>query len=119
MILRVTYGKTSPTSNDDPEVKRIHQAMDNFLLATRPGAYLVDRMPWLRYVPGYGRQLKEWHQYELALFRDQLDRVRDKMVRSMLEGTLSLGSYHGCLCSSDFRRAEMLGRRLQRCCSST
>ena len=79
----------------------------------------MDRMSWLKYVPGYGRQLKEFHQYELALFRDQLDRVRNDIVRFMLEGALSLGSHHGCLFSSDFRRTEMLGRHLQRCCSST
>jgi len=52
----------------------------NFETALRPGAYLVDRIPWLKYVPGYGRQLKEFHRYELALFRDQLNRVRDDMA---------------------------------------
>jgi hypothetical protein len=81
VILRVTYGKASPTSNDDPEVVRIRQVVLNFETALRPGAYLVDRIPWLKYVPGYGRQLKEFHRYELALFRDQLNRVRDDMVR--------------------------------------
>ncbi|KAF8555883.1 cytochrome P450 [Imleria badia] len=80
VILRVTYGKTSPTSNDDPEMMRIRQALTNFQIALRPGAYLVDRIPWLKYVPGYGRQLKAFHRYELALFRDQLNRVRDDMA---------------------------------------
>ncbi|KAF8448802.1 cytochrome P450 [Boletus edulis BED1] len=80
VILRVTYGKTSPTSNDDPEMVRVRQALANFETAMRPGAYLVDRIPWLKYVPGYGRQLKKFHRYELALFRDQLNRVRDDMA---------------------------------------
>ena len=87
VILRVTYGKTSPTSNDDPEVVRIRQVLLNFETALRPGAYFVDRIPWLKYVPGYGRQLKEFHRYELALFRDQLNRVRDDMVRFIVEHT--------------------------------
>ncbi|KAG6381787.1 cytochrome P450 [Boletus reticuloceps] len=82
VILRVTYGKTSPTSNDDPEMVRIRQVLANFETALRPEAYLVDRIPWLKYVPGYGRQLKEFHRYELALFRDQLNRVRDDMATS-------------------------------------
>ena len=81
VILRVAYGKTSPTSSDDLDVVRLRRVLVNFQTALRPGAYLVDRIPWLKYVPGYGRQLKEFHRYELALFRDQLNRVRDDMVR--------------------------------------
>lgn len=84
VILRVTYGKTTPTAYGDPELVRVRQMLANFQIALRPGAYLVDRIPWLKHVPGYGRQLKEFHQYELALFRDQLNRVRDNMVRPKL-----------------------------------
>ena len=83
----MTYGKASPTSNDDPEVVRVHQVAANFEMALIPGAYLVDRIPWLKHVPGDGRQLQEFHQYELALFRDRLNRVRDDMVRFILEDT--------------------------------
>ncbi|KAF9235736.1 cytochrome P450 [Melanogaster broomeanus] len=82
VILRVTYGKSTPTSNDDPEVKRIHQALANFNVAMRPGAHLVDRIPLLKYIPGYGSQLKEWHRFELKLYRDQLGRVREKMLKN-------------------------------------
>lgn len=81
VMLRVTYGKASPTSDDDPEVVRVRQMLVNFQTVFRPGAYLVDRVPWLKYVPGYCRQLEEFHRYELALFRDQLNRVREDMVR--------------------------------------
>jgi cytochrome P450 len=49
----------------------------------KPGAYLVDTYPILRFVPGYLSQLKAWHQEELALFNGQLDAVR----RQMREGT--------------------------------
>ena len=80
VILHLTYGKSTPTSNDDPEVARIHQVMQNFQQALRPGAYLVDRIPWLKYIPGYGREIKEFHKIELGLFRDQMDRVRSEMV---------------------------------------
>ena len=80
VMLRVTYGAASPTSSDDPEVVRVNQVLVNFQTVLRPGAYLVDRVPWLRHVPGYGRQLKGFHQFELALFRDQLNRVKEDMV---------------------------------------
>jgi hypothetical protein len=76
----LAYGKTTPTSNDDPEVARIHQALQNFERGMRPGAYLVDRIPLLKHIPGYGRELKEYHNFELTLFREQMDRVRSEMV---------------------------------------
>jgi hypothetical protein len=76
----LAYGKSAPTSNDDPEVARIHQVMQNFQRAMRPGAYLVDRIPLLKHIPGYGRELKEFHKFEIKLYRDQIDRVRSEMV---------------------------------------
>ena len=54
--------------------------MRNFQRVMRPGAYLVDRIPLLKYIPGYGRELKEFHNFEIKLFRDQMDRVRSEMV---------------------------------------
>ena len=80
VILRMVYGKSTPTSNDDPEVVRIHQVMQFSVRSGRPGAYLVDRFPFLKYVPGYGRQLERHHKSELELFRGQIDRVQSEMV---------------------------------------
>ncbi|KAG2068482.1 cytochrome P450 [Suillus decipiens] len=79
VILRVTYGKSVPTANTDPEVVRIHRVMEHFQVVMRPGAYLVDRVPLLRYWPGYGKQLVEWHHEELALYRHQLRRVENEI----------------------------------------
>ncbi|KIJ11532.1 hypothetical protein PAXINDRAFT_84362 [Paxillus involutus ATCC 200175] len=82
VILRLTYGKSTPTSSDDPEVLRIQQVLRNLQATLRPGAYLVDRIPFLKHVPGYTRVLKMYHEFELSLFRDQLGRVRDDMSRN-------------------------------------
>jgi len=82
IVLRVAYGKSTPTAYTDPEVGRIHQVLDHFQIAMRPGAHLVDRIPLLRYLPGYGKQLHQWHQEELQLFRQQLGRVKSEMVRA-------------------------------------
>ncbi|KAG2028344.1 cytochrome P450, partial [Suillus americanus] len=79
VILRVTYGKSVPTANTDPEVVRIHRVMEHFQVVMRPGAYLVDRVPLLRYWPGYGKQLDEWHHEELELYRHQLRRVESEV----------------------------------------
>ncbi|KIJ62870.1 hypothetical protein HYDPIDRAFT_176296 [Hydnomerulius pinastri MD-312] len=89
VILRITYGKSTPTSNDDPEVQRIHEGVEHFQYAVRPGAHLVDRLPFLKYIPGYGRRLKQYHAFELSLFRDQLGRVREEMAKN--EGGPSFG----------------------------
>ncbi|KAG1805462.1 cytochrome P450 [Suillus subaureus] len=79
VILRVTYGKSAPTANTDPEVVRIRRAVKHFQATTRPGANLVDRVPLLRYLPGYGKQLDEWHHEELELYRHQLRRVKSEV----------------------------------------
>lgn len=79
VILRVTYGKSVPTANTDPEIVRIHKVMEHFQVVMRPGAYLVDRVPLLRYWPGYGKQISEWHHEELELYRHQLQRVESEM----------------------------------------
>ena len=65
IILRVTYGKSSPTSIDDPEFVGVKQAIQHFIETMRPGAYLVDRFPWLKYVPGYGRRPKRYYEADL------------------------------------------------------
>ncbi|KAG1849245.1 cytochrome P450 [Suillus subluteus] len=83
VVMSFTYGKTTPTSYTDPEIVAVHKSLARFGQAVKPGAYLVDTYPILRFVPGYLSQLKAWHQEELALFNGQLDVVR----RQMHEGT--------------------------------
>jgi hypothetical protein len=80
----VTYGKSTPIAYTDPEVVRIYKVLAHFELVMRPGAYLVDRVPLLRYLPGYGKQLAEWHNEELSLYRHQLGRVKSEIVRDFL-----------------------------------
>ncbi|KAF9231520.1 cytochrome P450 [Melanogaster broomeanus] len=83
VILRVTYGKSTPTLGDDPEVVRIRQKNINMEpVLGQPGAYLVDIFPILKYVPGYGRDLRKYHEFELSLYRDQLGRVKDEMSKN-------------------------------------
>lgn len=90
VILRLLYGKSTPTSSDDPEVIRIQQVVENVKRALRPGAYLVDYVPLLKYIPGYGRELEEYHNFEIQLFREQMERVRLEMVSTVLFSKLRL-----------------------------
>ncbi|KAG2085777.1 cytochrome P450 [Suillus discolor] len=83
VIMSFTYGKITPTSYTDPEVVDINRFSARIGQAMRPGAYLVDAYPILRFVPGYLSQLKAWHKEELTFYDGQLDAVR----RQMREGT--------------------------------
>ena len=56
------------------------QAIQHFIETMRPGAYLVDRFPWLKYVPGYGRRLRWYYEADLKFYCDQLNRVKRTMV---------------------------------------
>lgn len=76
----MTYGKLTPTSYSDREIIQLSKCLRRLGITSRPGACLVDSYPVLRYVPGYLKQLKEWHQEELQLFAEQLDAVRSAMV---------------------------------------
>ena len=58
--------------------------MKDFQHALRPGAFLVDHVPLLKYIPGYGAQLKEYHNFEIQLYRDQMNRVQSEMASTIL-----------------------------------
>ncbi|KAG1848160.1 cytochrome P450 [Suillus tomentosus] len=85
VIMSFAYGKATSTSYTDPEVVTINKFSARFGQAMKPGAYLVDTYPILRFVPGYLSQLKAWHREEFAFYNGQLDAVR----RQMREGTAS------------------------------
>ncbi|KAG1895267.1 cytochrome P450 [Suillus fuscotomentosus] len=83
VIMPFAYGKITPTSYTDPEVVSINMFSACFGQAMKPGAYLVDAYPILRFVPGYRSQLNAWHKEELTFYDGLLDAVR----RQMREGT--------------------------------
>ncbi|KAG2111524.1 cytochrome P450 [Suillus discolor] len=78
-ILKVAYGKTSPTSATDPEVKEARHIMFRFRTILRPGAYWVDSIPWLKYLPWYAPELKDDFKRTTRLYTDQLNRVKQHM----------------------------------------
>ena len=76
----MTYGKQTPTSYSDPEVQGVNKALKNLGRALRPGAYLADSYPVLKYLPFYMRDLRQQHLEELNLYRSQLDSVKAQVV---------------------------------------
>ncbi len=81
--MTLTYSKTAPTSHTDPEIQLISQSVVQVGRSQRPGAYLVDSFPILRYIPIYLRKLRAFHKRELAFFKSQIDIVHERMVREL------------------------------------
>ncbi|KAL0948574.1 hypothetical protein HGRIS_011133 [Hohenbuehelia grisea] len=79
VVMALAYGK-DPESYHDPEVQAVNRCLTRLGLNMRPGLWKVDVYPWLRYIPGYMRELKDGHREELQLFKSQLQMVRDKMT---------------------------------------
>ncbi|KAG2135175.1 cytochrome P450 [Suillus clintonianus] len=83
-IIKKTYGKTTPTSASDTEVREVHRLFESFRTALRPGAYLVDSIPWLKYLPWYGLDLKRQFESTRKLYTNQLNRVKQQLARIVL-----------------------------------
>ncbi|KAG1820042.1 cytochrome P450 [Suillus variegatus] len=79
VTMSITYGKMTPTSYTDPAVVDMNRFSARLGQAVKPGAYLVDTYPILRFVPGYLRQLKAWNREEMVFYNEQLDAVRRQM----------------------------------------
>ncbi|KAG2147517.1 cytochrome P450 [Suillus clintonianus] len=77
-IMKIAYGKNKPTSATDPEVVEMHQIVE-MSAVLRPGAHMVDLIPWLKYLPWYGRDLKLGFKKLKQLNIGQLNRVKEQM----------------------------------------
>ncbi|KAG2134023.1 cytochrome P450 [Suillus bovinus] len=96
-IMKVAYGKTTPTSATDPEARLVRENFQLLRKALRPGAYLVDIIPWLKYLPWHAQELKQGFERNRQLNTDQLNRVKRQIqsnvdvgpsfVKYMLENT--------------------------------
>lgn len=76
-------------------VANIRKVSKNVQSTMQPGAFLVERIPILKHVPGYGRVLRRYREFELTLFREQLVNVKDKIVSpsDARSGTQTVSSY--------------------------
>ncbi|KAG1747934.1 cytochrome P450, partial [Suillus paluster] len=96
--MKISYGKTTPTSATDPEVRRVTEFADKFRFALHPGAYLVDSISWLKYLPWYARELRDGCRDSRELFIEQLCRVKQEL--GVGDASPSFGRYlleHGSL----------------------
>ncbi|KXH38769.1 hypothetical protein CNYM01_03503 [Colletotrichum nymphaeae SA-01] len=86
IMLRILYNyKTDPKKND-PIVAMSKQVMEEFSKATSPGAWMVDLIPWLRYVPtwmpgaGFKKTAEIFRQHLLQGIEVPYDYVKEQMA---------------------------------------
>ncbi|KAH7915214.1 cytochrome P450 [Hygrophoropsis aurantiaca] len=91
VIQKIAYGKNTPSPASDPEVQSIRKSFDVLRDALRPGAYLVDSFPFLKYLPWYGRKLRREHEVITGVYLRQLDRVKQELKAG--KAGLCFGSY--------------------------
>ncbi|KAG1748502.1 cytochrome P450 [Suillus paluster] len=82
-IMKIAYGKTTPSSATDPEVIQNRELLLALRITLRPGAYLVDSIPWLKHLPWYGQELKQAFQRSEQLYTDQLNRIKQQIRNNL------------------------------------
>lgn len=82
LVFRIGYGKAIITGNES-QLRRILEVAHNVERIASPGAYLVDTVPVLNYLPEplapFKREAKRLHALELGLFRELLEDTRAAM----------------------------------------
>jgi hypothetical protein len=85
IIMSITYGISIKPSND-PFITAAEEGIHLAASACIPGAFLVDLIPWLRWVPewmpgaGFKRKAKEWRRYAEAMLNDPFEITKRDMV---------------------------------------
>lgn len=88
IILLSAYGYAcDPRPGKDPLIRLVDTATDQFSAATKPGAFLVDIAPVLRYLPpwvpgaGFKRLAEEWNKKLQETCDVPFSMVKEEMVR--------------------------------------
>lgn len=85
IILMLTHGY-EVQEHDDPVVKVVDEATEQFSDATAPGAFLVDVFPLLRYIPswvpgaGFQKKAQEWRRTLNNMVETPYNLAKNRMV---------------------------------------
>ncbi|KIM77529.1 hypothetical protein PILCRDRAFT_825308 [Piloderma croceum F 1598] len=88
IIMKIAYGYDVGLSGDK-YVKLADEAVESISIAAEPGAFLVDFLPALKYVPawfpgaGFKRKAKAWRKLSQSMLKDPYQMTK----RKILEGT--------------------------------
>ncbi|KAL6787324.1 cytochrome P450 [Trichoderma sp. SZMC 28012] len=99
IILKMTYGYTIDPEGPDPMVELADRAMEQFAQAVIPGAWMVDTLPILRYLPewlpgaGFRKTAKEWHQTLMETAARPMEFVKTQLARGESEECFVANEY--------------------------
>jgi len=85
MIMTVAYGITIKNS-DDPYISTAEIAVNGFAEAGIPGSFLVDYLPFLKYIPswmpgaGFKRKAAYWARVNEDMLAKPFSYVKDQLV---------------------------------------
>ncbi|VDC00549.1 unnamed protein product [Peniophora sp. CBMAI 1063] len=96
MLLRCLYDQSPVSSDHDTRLRQINDFTLRVTLATLPGAYWVDVLPWMRHIPSiiapWKRRAQEWYQKDNRAFRSLFEEVHkdidDGYERASLNASL-------------------------------
>ncbi|KAG2143070.1 cytochrome P450 [Suillus clintonianus] len=81
-ITKIAFGRNAA----DDEIAGGHKFLETLFAIARPGIYLVDSFPWLRYLPWYGKELRQQYESNRKLFTAQLHSVKQQMESNVDPG---------------------------------
>ncbi|KAJ0421285.1 cytochrome P450 [Aspergillus carlsbadensis] len=100
VILKIAYGYDIDPHGPDPLVALANEALENFSVAATPGAWMVDTIPFLKYLPnwfpgaGFKRTAATWRKnllttiekpYRLVLEQMKEGKYPDSYLSNLLE----------------------------------
>lgn len=104
IIMSVSYGIDVRQSND-PYIGTAETAFNGLVVASMPGAFLVDSLPWLKWVPGwfpgasFKRRAARWAHYA----RQMIDVPFAEVQRCLANGTQKPSFISYCLQNMDMK----------------
>ncbi|KAF5342840.1 hypothetical protein D9758_013372 [Tetrapyrgos nigripes] len=94
-ILTAVYGVESIKSKDDPLVAQVNNCADRLTRASQPGAFLVEFLPIMKYLPEalapWKKEGNEWYRKDTAMFQGFLDDVQSKVNAGQAKATFAAG----------------------------
>lgn len=88
IILSITYG-LDVQPEDDPFIEVAERAIEGSLIASMPGAFLVNLFPVLKYVPewfpgaGFQKKARVWKNYGIKMIESPFSATKRNMVRGI------------------------------------
>jgi hypothetical protein len=87
IIVKIAYGYTMEPHGRDPLIKLVQKSMDDFSVATAPGNWLIDIVPFLKYMPeflpgmGFKQTAREFKDVITHVVNDPVEFVKRQMAK--------------------------------------